>query len=208
VNQLSGLNIDDALAHSYRDFHAKGLDYICLRRSTERTLKLYFFNGDASTLPDVVHPHDHRYPFTTRVICGAMQNSIYVEHDRGAVMQRFDFDTPLNGGDGFSWHSEVRLLESERLTFGSASSYRLPHFATHTIRILTNETVLFLDQEADVVAIGDPTKTYTPEREPPSLAGLYSRWTADALIARLVAFQERTGWDLAAITTEPSKEQA
>jgi hypothetical protein len=114
-------------------------------------------------------------------------------------MQRFAFDTPLNGGDGFHWHSEVRLLESERLTFGPGNTYFMPHFATHTIRILSNETVLFLEQEADVVAIGDPTKTYTPEREPPSLDGLYSRWTADALIARLGTFQERTGWDAAVL---------
>lgn len=38
----------EVLANSYRDFHAKGLDYICLKRSFKETLKLYFFDGDSS----------------------------------------------------------------------------------------------------------------------------------------------------------------
>ena len=38
--------IDDIQANSYRDFHAKGLDYLCIRRDLELTLKVYFFDGE------------------------------------------------------------------------------------------------------------------------------------------------------------------
>src|SRR5687767_4086876 len=112
------IDVELAIEHSYRDFHAKGLDYICVRRSDELTVKLYFFDGDTTKLPDVVHPHDHRYAFNSWVVVGRMQNSLYEESEAGQTFQRFSFDTPLNGGRGFEWRSEVRLLEIERRTFG------------------------------------------------------------------------------------------
>ena len=51
------LNIDNVIENSFKNFHAKGLDYICLSRTPQLTLKLYILDGDASESPEVVNPH-------------------------------------------------------------------------------------------------------------------------------------------------------
>lgn len=58
------------IQNSYRDFHAKGLDYVCLKRTPDHTVKVYFLDGDVSKVPEVVNPHDHRYAFETTVLSG------------------------------------------------------------------------------------------------------------------------------------------
>ena len=62
---VPSVSMEEVLANSFRDFHAKGLDYVCLKRRPSETVKLYFFDGDVSKLPEVVNPHDHRYDFST-----------------------------------------------------------------------------------------------------------------------------------------------
>src|SRR6185312_12218927 len=96
------------LANSYRNYHAKGLDYLCLRRSAELTLKIYFFDNPAHETSDVVCPHDHRYDSNTAVIRGGAINVIWRPANGGAkdmnAAKRFDafrWYTPLNGGRGF-----------------------------------------------------------------------------------------------------------
>lgn len=66
------MNMEEVIANSFKDFHSKGLDYICLRRSPVLTTKLYFFDGDVSKLPEVVNPHDHRYDFSTVCLSGCV----------------------------------------------------------------------------------------------------------------------------------------
>jgi hypothetical protein len=187
-------DVDDAVKNSFRDFHAKGFDYICIKRSPEETLKLYFFDGDVAKLPDVVAPHDHRYDFESYVVHGAMQNSLYDLHPRGEEYERFNFDTPLNGGKGFTWRDTVRVLEMKRTSYFAGHAYFIFAHEYHTIRILQAGTVLLLRQRADVMAVGEPTSTFIQgSKEPPVLDGLYKRFTADQLIAKLGDFEQRTG---------------
>lgn len=190
-------DLGEVVANSYRDFHCKGLDYICLRRSAEITLKLYFFDGDVSKLPEVVHPHDHRYPFETFVVAGRSENIIYRigagEHPC-ATFNHFRYDTPLNGGAGFSWAGEVELSESNCSSYLPGTGYAMRHDQIHTIRMLANETVLFLVQYEDAVRRAVPTSTFTRSDQAPSLSGLYGRFTPDQVLARLKRFEERTGY--------------
>lgn len=80
------VHLDEILAHSFTDFHAKGLDYLCLLRSPEITVKAYFFEGDVASAPEVVVPHDHRYCFNTRVLgrCYTSHSSRYGWYKGGA----------------------------------------------------------------------------------------------------------------------------
>lgn len=89
--------IQTIIANSFKNFHAKGLDYICLKRTPEHTRKAYFLNGDVTKLPDVVNPHDHRYHFNTTVVTGTMSNSQYVESDSGIVYQQSNKAPDLDG---------------------------------------------------------------------------------------------------------------
>lgn len=186
-------DMDAVLAHSFRDFHTKGFDYICLKRSAEITEKLYFFDGDVNKLPEVVNPHDHRYNFTTTVIAGRSENILYAPSTTlGQVFQAFDYDTPLNDGIGFVWAGEQRLFEIARRSYDAHDlGYAMNYDQIHTIRMVENETVLLLRQHQDIVPIGIPTKTFTRDREPPKLDGLYNRFTADQIVAKLKRLDER-----------------
>jgi hypothetical protein len=101
------VDLDEVLENSYRDFHAKGFDYLCLRRTPERTVKAYFFEGDVAQAPEVIAPHDHRYSFRTEVLTGSVVNRLYQpvlsETPDAEPYELFDYATPLNGGDGFTW---------------------------------------------------------------------------------------------------------
>lgn len=199
---MTTLNLDEVLENSYKNFHSKGLDYICLKRSETHTQKLYFFDGDVSKLPEVVNPHDHRYDFTTICITGEVENIIYesalhpqLYGERPVdTYQAFLYRTPLNGGDGFTWWKECQLYERSRKGYGPGDTYFMSSAERHTIRMRKNETVILLNQFEDVVPVGFPTKTYVlgADKEPPSLDGLYDRFTADEVIAKLERLKERS----------------
>lgn len=180
--------MEEVLANSYRDFHVKGFDYICLRRSPRETIKLYFFDGDVAKLPEVVNPHDHRYDFDTLCIAGGVENVIYAptcDPLKGKPFERFHYMTPLNGGDGFRWAGTERLIEARRTIYRPMQIYWMPFKGIHTIRMAEPETVIALRQFDDMVPASIATTTWSRDREPPDLAGLYRRFTADEVRDRL-----------------------
>lgn len=185
------MNMEEVIANSFKDFHSKGLDYICLRRSPVLTTKLYFFDGDVSKLPEVVNPHDHRYDFSTVCLSGCVENQWFEEHRDGARYETFSYNTPLNGGDGFEWIGTTRLRIKKRVLRGVGESYLMTYDELHTIRIAANDTVLMLSQYEDRVPVGEPTLTFTLDREPPSLSGLYGKLTADEIRSKLLRLKDR-----------------
>lgn len=174
-------------ANSYKDFHAKGLDYICVRRSPSLTEKVYFLNGDVTKLPEVVNPHDHRYDFNTTVLAGAYVDHVYRPHLLyGDVYQLFDYMTPLNGGNGFTWRGEMRLMKTRSELVEKHSLTSRAADTIHTIQMMENQTVLLLRQYADKVPLSFPTKTYVPKGEPkPDTSGLYTQFSLDEIRSRL-----------------------
>ncbi|MDE8648183.1 hypothetical protein PXH69_24760 [Rhodococcus qingshengii] len=188
------LNLDQAIANSFKNFHTKGFDYICLYRSPELTQKIYFFDGDASKLPEVVNPHDHRYEFYTQTIAGEVENIRFVrsvDEEGIHVFQKFDYLTPLNGGNGFTWAGEESLVAHSRRRYKPRGNYWMAAHELHTIRMVENETVIMLEQYKDVVPVGVPTSTYIRDGKAPELTGLYDKFTADEIIAKLTRLQER-----------------
>jgi len=185
-------DIDTIVSNSYKDFHAKGVDYICVRRSPSLTVKLYFFDGDASKTGEVVYPHDHRYAFDTLVLVGAIENVRYATDRRRAagdrvgplVYNEFEYRTPLNGGNGFTFRRQRVLAETSRDRYDQGEVYSQFPSEIHTIRIAEDRTVLFLRQYADEVPVDAPTRTFARGAEP-KLDGLYSRFTPDEVITRL-----------------------
>jgi len=196
--------LEHTLANSYRDFHAKGFDYLCIRRSPSETIKLYFFDGGGVDAPEVVVPHDHRYDFDTWVVAGASENAWYREvakdDPRGQRFNEFAYRTPLNGGDGFTFVRTASLVEFARKTYRPSPrgvgpyGYTMASHDIHTIRILEPGTVLGLIQREDVRPLGVPSNSYFREAPPKTWDdGLYRRWTADEVLARLRWLEERVG---------------
>jgi hypothetical protein len=173
--------------NSYRNFHAKGLDYLCLKRTPGHTVKLYVFNGDATKLPEVVNPHDHRYAFKTTVLRGAIGDRRFQRAEvAGNVYQAFDYMTPLNGGNGFTFrgNERLRLVEDVHLDRGHVLNTGPEH--THTIYTKDDQTVLLLEQFADVIAPELPTSCWVRIGEPkPDTSGLYEKFTEAEYMDRL-----------------------
>lgn len=179
--------LETIAANSFFDFHAKGLDYICLKRSRDgATHKVYFLpeNRDG-----IVSPHDHRYDFRTQLLAGEVvdqhfwstagdtQGRPYIEHD---------WFTPLNGGRGFSEVGEpVRLYEPRTASFHAtrpSDFWTTPASFIHTLRPLTS-SVIYLVQGP---RLRDASKVYVRAGQPtPSLDGLYRKPSVDEVRARL-----------------------
>jgi hypothetical protein len=188
--QYTDEQIQDMLKNAYRNFHRKGFDYICVERTDTLMKKVYFFDDAIKIGDDLVNPHDHRYPFETHVLAGAISNSFYREDEYGEVYNQFSWRTPLNGGKGFKWDKESRLLEVERQLMEAGQSYFMDTDQIHTIRVHRPGTVIVLDCGADVVPVDVPTRTYMHDKDAPRIDGLYDRFDADSLLARLRQYEE------------------
>lgn len=182
---MNGQLLAEIIGNSYRNFHVKGFDYVCLRRTPELTEKFYFFNGDVRHLPEVVAPHNHRYDFCTDVITGAVMNHLYAEVDEGVPFNVFDYMTPLNGVSGFTWRGELHLNQTSALCYWPKQGYVMGAEQLHTIRIVADGTVIRLRQFEDVVSLDQPTQMFSRNSEPPSLSGLYDRFTEGQIIQKL-----------------------
>lgn len=190
------------LANSYMDFHARGLDYLCLQRDELFTRKVYFFDR-AEPASEVVAPHDHRYDFQTTVLAGELHNWRFQALDAedracfegGDLYEQFSYRTPLNGGDGFAHEGERVLYREDRERYLAGQTHAHRAAELHTIGVPSDRTVIELTQSADVVPVGEPTLLFKPlgQREPPSLAGLYSRMTPERLDALLRTYAALTG---------------
>ena len=199
------IDIANVVANSFRDLHVKGFDYLCLKRSPELTVKLYVYDGDVSKMPEIVNPHDHRYDFMTTCLVGGVVNHEFERHSEGMTYNAFDYDTPLNGGGGFSWREEIKLRRRRSSAYGRGGDYWFPHDAIHTIQLTDSQTVLMLQQFSDVVPIGVPTTMFSLGNEPPTLDGLYRKFTEDAARKLLrdisgrtsLTFEESSAWSAA-----------
>lgn len=187
---------ETALANSYKNFHAKGFDYLCLKRTPELTEKVYFFRGQADSLHDVVNPHNHRYDFYTKCLAGTVVNHEWMfttaAIDPSATRYHaFKYNTPLNGGEGFRYAAETLLAPYSSDLYSQGETYWMHYDEIHTISI-GHDTVIKLWQFEDKVPVGDSTVTFT--KNPDSLLnqddGLYEKFTADELLKRFHWLEE------------------
>lgn len=188
-------DIDTIIANSYKDFHAKGLDYICLQRSENLTRKVYFLDGNAARIPEVVNPHNHRYPFSTTVLAGAYVDHVYYpiigDSPDARRYQRFNYQTPLNGGNGFTYEGEDDMVIYKSYHAERNQSILRGRNTIHTIQMKADQTVLYLEQRADEIPIGHPTQCWVPHGEPkPDTSGLYTKFTHDEIAARMKLINE------------------
>lgn len=191
------MNLEHIVANSYRNFHARGLDYLCLKRTPELTLKVYFFDGPQShldQLPEIVAPHDHRYDFHTTIVRGVVQNRIFREtkHYSPPDYQKFEWDTPLLGGKGFTHVGAVHLYEDPNTQpYAMGDTWFSPSTDVHTLRILERGSIILQRQYEDIVPVGTPTIMYMKgEPKAPSLSGLYDRMTEADAVARIEEFRK------------------
>lgn len=200
---IDNLDIDHVIANSFKRFHVPSIDYICLKRTEDDTIKLYFFEDAAVQSSEVVNPHWHRYDFRSTAITGEVENIWYERGlssraiDNPMRYERFDYRTPLLGGDGFTHRGSEYLYRKKAEVVGDywpSKSYFMRFDEIHTINILQPETCLMLHQFRDMVPAGIPTETFMRTGDPPNLNdGLYEKFTADEVIKKLKWLNEKVG---------------
>jgi hypothetical protein len=186
-NLVDDLDIVFAADNSFRDFHAKGVDYICLHRTPALTVKLYLF--DPATLVvagpgrQVVNPHSHGYNFSTHVLRGGVTNVEYLRGD-GDGWHEIRYGSPLKGRRWDQVTGPCSLREIGRTAYGPSRSYDFDHERIHSIEVHPEtKTALLLFQHADK---GKPfTLLYTRAPATPPLDGLYKRWATDDIRSAL-----------------------
>lgn len=192
---------DIVLDASFRDFHTKGFDYLCIKRSEELTLKIYFFDGNLADLPELVVPHDHRYNFFSSVITGSVANKKWREVKNPELwpegltrFNKMEWRSPLLGGEGFSWDGEVMLRSASDISYTPGNRWYTHHSEIHTLRIERGGTILLLEQLQDVVPLDQPTSAYKRDIKGvdptlPDISGLYERMTEEYAIERLLQYR-------------------
>lgn len=218
---------DIQLGSSYSNFHVKGFDYLCIKRTPEHTVKIYFFEGDLAQLPELVVPHDRRYDFYSAVVAGEATDIKYDDHKwwaatlckdqmSGSLLREYEemearvaeerkshrpshmlhtYNTPLNGGSGFSPVQETLLTLSARNEYVEGNRWLNKHNEIHTLKITRDRTILMLEQMEDRLPLSASTKAYVPLAADesyltPSVSGLYDLMDIDVAVKRLAQYQE------------------
>ena len=185
--------------NSFKNFHVKGFDYLCLERSPKKTEKVYFFDCDVIDLPEVVSPHNHRYSFHTTVLKGYLTDRRYLPipwyspsslYDSCHRYEMFDWMTPLNGGSGFKYVKPIKLAVSERRMLKPGDQLITSAHQIHTIKVTECGTVIKLTQLEDEMPLDVPTQTFMKGKQAPSLNGLYEKFSMDELIAKINQYRK------------------
>lgn len=150
---LRSLDVYDALRHSSLNYHALGLDYLCLLRTDRLTVKVYIADhargcGNGAYL---VNPHTHAYSFETIVLAGSVTNVLFWEspskEHAPSAHRKYSYDPTTRtvvAGD------VVMLPVSSASTYGPGNGYFLEHHEIHTIEVSASaRTVLLLLQYED-----------------------------------------------------------
>lgn len=169
------------LDDSYTDFHAPGVNYLCLSRTPRLTIKLYELPPTDGK--QIVSPHNHAYNFDSVLLDGCVSNITYYEleeDDRESydqIVYKRTFRSKLNCGSGFATESIKCRIALRR---GQAYMYKYDHYYTstediHTL-IVREPSLLFISQYEDIKT---ETSVYTNTPESPSLEGLYKKMTKE-----------------------------
>lgn len=165
--------------HSFLNYHAPGMDYLCLHRSDDLTVKIYFI--DPSRLQTcgvrdyLVSPHDHAYSFDTVVLRGHVTNVNFAASP-SVPGSRYDpivtNEWRYRASDRhFEQTHRVNLWETSRDYLNVGEAYHLSSTAVHTIVVPGGlPTALLLFQQRDV-----KTETRFFGLDAPDLDGLYQR---------------------------------
>lgn len=196
--KLARLLIEDAdpsvaAAHSFLNYHAKGVTYLNLLRTPDLTAKLYVFDGSHRPTPEgyVVNPHTHAYGFHSTVVLGTMENVVF-EHDDERGTRWAPWTVRSTGQPTFRqaprpWEY---IHETSRQKLHAGETYYLGPEAIHSIAVPTGQrTVLFLCQYSRT----SPVSRLFTKGDAPDLTGLYQGMGPADYLAALVEVTQVAG---------------
>lgn len=135
--------------HSTINHHVDGMQYLCLHRSPKLTAKIYLIEQPINPNSGyLVHPHTHRYAFSSTVLTGELMHLRFLEME-GNAWRRYSYRAESRSRQH---ESNCSLFSYRREHHTSGSSYFVQPHEIHTLRMLPESgqpTMIGLFQLAD-----------------------------------------------------------
>lgn len=145
--------------NSVLNHHVNGMNYLCLHRSPELTVKLYLVERPVNHHSGfLVHPHSHRYAFGSIVLAGDLNHLRFAE-DSGDKWNKWRYN-PDTKGLNDAGKCGLRQISDELIfsdgEFGANSYWVDPH-EVHTLRMLEQSGPLLIGlvQHSDITVESD-----------------------------------------------------
>lgn len=129
---LQQMDAAEMAQHSTINHHVDGMQYLCLHRSPKLTAKIYLI--EQPTNPNsgyLVHPHSHRYPFSSTLLSGELMHLRFGEID-GTAWNRYRYHAE---GRIRQHESPCDLALSAQEYCPCGSSYFVQPFEVHTLQL-------------------------------------------------------------------------
>lgn len=141
IELLKRLDCAKMAEHSVINHHVEGMNYICLHRTNELTVKIYMMEKPTNLNSSyLVHPHSHRYGFDSTVLHGSLAHIRFYKSE-GKLYRKWS---------EFQYRPESRKLEyNEECAFYCSLQW---HYPGDSYYVDSNEIhTLALNEEHPVV---------------------------------------------------------
>lgn len=130
---------------SFENYHAEGLNYLCLLRNTRMTVKAYIFTPELKPVDGnwLVWPHNHRYRFAHQTITGRILNERFVLDGDDDHFDIYSFDPDFKRPSRIG-RTGLRLTTSTPDDFAMLDPNEL-----HTLRVCTKNAIALQVQYHD-----------------------------------------------------------
>lgn len=134
---------------STKRHHVDGLIYLCLKRTEDVTIKLYYIPEVVNTFHNfLVHPHNHRYEFTSTILYGEIDHVRFEKTYDTASLKRCQYD----------WKTR-KIIEKERCALKAISvenckenmSYNVKTNEVHSISIIKPSVIGIVQYQDELI---------------------------------------------------------
>ena len=191
------VSLSNMLKNSYKHYHARGVNYLCLQNTWRLRLKAYFFD-QPSDPAGVVSPHDHRYSFTNHVLTGAVKDTLYTASKYGEQFFEYSWRSPLSRADLTPLYSPVaptKLVLYHADVVAEGLSYQRGRGEIHSLQILEPRTII-VQEEKKTPSAPLRSRVFMRTEKFPTLEGLYEKFEPGEIVRLVGELNDRAGMSL------------
>lgn len=148
IQLLNELDVEEAAQHSCANHHVNGMNYLCLSRTKDFTIKLYMMEQPINPNSGyLVNPHSHRYDFASVLLRGNLEhirfyNRQYDWNRNDKCSKYIVHAYSMETGELSALGEELLVARPEIIKEGQ--SYWVDHTETHTLKTVPDRGPLVL----------------------------------------------------------------
>ena len=157
-------NLEFITKQSIKNFHFKGLNYICFQFLPNLTIRLYIIKPQDNLKTESVNIHNHLYDSQVLMLVGEMANNIYAE-TIGADYHKYYLTSALNpknttGNVLLEKLGKTDLVKVDSINLSAGQTHLQEHKEIHNVENKPNEYLAFMVFEHPTVK--DNSILYSP----------------------------------------------